>query len=57
MALLITQIIISVFSLGTIFLITSGRVLFQDTLVRINGGNKGGSSGGNSGGNKGRNKK
>ena len=49
MALLITQILISVASIGTIFLVTYGKVLVQDTLMRINAGNNGG-------GNKGRNK-
>jgi hypothetical protein len=41
MALLITQILISVASIGTIFLVTYGKVLVQDTLMRINAGNNG----------------
>ena len=41
MALLITQILIAIASLGTIFLVTFGKALFLDVLMRINGGNKG----------------
>ena len=47
MALLITQILIAIASLGTIFLVTFGRTLFQDVLMRINGDNKGGNKGRN----------
>ena len=56
MTLLITKILISVASLGTIFLVTSGKVLLQDVLMRINGANNGGNKGGDNGGNQGRNK-
>ena len=47
MALLITQILIAIASLGTIFLVTFGRTLFLDVLMRINGDNKGGNKGRN----------
>ena len=56
MTLLITKILLSVASLGTIFLVISGKVLIQDVLMRINGSNNGANNGGNSGGNQGRKK-